>query len=61
MRISLLDRVTAGVHQVGLAEAHAAIEVKWVVSLSRSFSDCQRSSMRKLIAGTDYKTVKGVL
>jgi len=39
VRVALFDRVSARVHQVGLAEADAAVQVKRVVSFPGRFSD----------------------
>ena len=36
-------------HEMGLAQAHAAIEEEWVVGLGRSFRDGDRRRMGELI------------
>ena len=60
MLIARFDRMTARVHQVSLAQTYTAVQVKRVVSSSRSFSYGQRSSVSKLITRSDNKTLVGV-
>ena len=60
MRIPLLNRVAAGMHQMGFAKSHPSVKVKGVVSLSGRFRYRQRSCMSKLIARPNHKVVEGV-
>src|SRR5689334_1283737 len=57
MPVAGFDRVAAGVHQVGLAQAHAAVEIKRGVSSAGSLGDGKRSRVRKLVAGTNHETL----
>ncbi len=59
-RIALLDGVPDGVHQVGLAHAHAAVEEERVISFGRLLGDRARGCMGKLIGFADDKGVEGI-
>ncbi len=49
-----------GVHQVGLAHAHAAIEEQGVIGLRGPLGHGQRGGAGKLVAVADHEGVKGV-
>lgn len=61
MRVSLLNRLTTSVHQMGLTEAHATVEIKRVICLARRFSYCLGGGVGELIAGAYYEIIEGVL
>src|SRR5215813_15161624 len=39
VRIGILDRVAGCLNEVGLSQSNSAIQVKWIVGLSRRLSD----------------------
>jgi hypothetical protein len=59
-RLAALHLVADGVHQVGLAHAHAAIEEQGIVGLRGPLGHGQRGGARKLVAVADHEGVKGV-
>ena len=58
--LAALHLVADGVHQVGLAHAHAAIEEERIVGLGGPFGHRQRGGARKLIAVADHERIEGV-
>src|ERR1043166_2936525 len=60
MRTALFDRMATGVHQVGLAQSDAAVQVKWVIRLTWRLRDGDRCRMCKLIARTNDEVVESV-
>ena len=58
--LAALHLVADGVHQVGLAHAHAAIQEERIVSARRALGHGQRGGAGKLVAVADDKGVKGV-
>ena len=50
-----------GVHQVRLAQAHAAIDEQRVVRLGGHLRHRQRHRMRKPVAGAHHEGIKGIL
>ena len=61
LRLALLDLMSDGLHQVGLAHADAAVQEERVVGLGRPLRHRARRRMRKLVARADDKPVKRVL
>ena len=59
-RVALLDGVPDGVHQVGLAHAHAAVQEQRVVRFGGLFRDGARRGVRKLIGLADHESVEGI-
>ena len=51
--LRFLTRVTDGLHQVGLAHAHAAVEKERVVGLRGLLGHGQRGRMRELVRRAD--------
>ena len=49
-----------GLHQMGLAQTHAAVDEQRVVHRTRFFADRDRSRVGQLIVGADNESVKGV-
>ena len=47
------DRVADGVHQVGLAEAHAAVQEQRVVGVAGALRDRQARGVREAVGGAD--------
>ena len=56
-----LDVVADRVHEVGLAEAHPAVDEERVVGLARDLRDRAGRRVRKLVGGADHEAVEGVL
>ena len=54
------DRVADGVHQVRLAEAHAAVQEQRVVGVSGALRDRQARGMREAVGGADDEGPEGV-
>ena len=59
-RVALLDGVPDGVHQVGLAHAHAAVQEQRVVRFGGLFRNGARRGVRKLIGLADHESVEGI-
>ena len=59
-RLAALHLVADGVHQVGLAHAHAAIQEERIVGARRPLGHRQRGGARKLVAVADDEGVEGV-
>src|SRR6185312_651034 len=55
-----LDLVSDGLHEMGLAHAHAAVEEERVVGLRWTFRYRLAGGVRKLVAAADYECVKGI-
>ena len=60
VRLAALHLVADGVHQVGLAHAHAAVEEERIVGLGGALGDGQRGGAGKLVAVADDEGVEGV-
>ena len=58
VRKVILDEVADGVHQVRLAQAHAAVEEQRVVGHARRLRDGQRGRVRKAVGRADDERVK---
>jgi hypothetical protein len=56
-----LDVVPDGVHEVGLAQAHSAIEEERVVALGRDLGHGPRGGMGELVGRADHEALEGVL
>src|SRR3989344_8808361 len=54
------DKITNGLNQVGLAQAHPTVNKQWVVGNARFFSHGQASSMGELIGVAGDKVSKSV-
>ena len=52
--------VADGVQQVGLAQAHPAVEEERVVGLARVFGHGHAGGVRQAVAGADHEVFKGV-
>jgi hypothetical protein len=57
----LPDRVTNGVHQVGLPQAHSPVDEHRIVSLGRLFRHGQAGGVRELVAEADHEPLESVL
>ena len=60
LAVARLDVVADGVHQVRLAESHAAIEEERVVRLRRDLGDRARRGVGELVRGADDEALEGV-
>src|SRR5208283_4937489 len=60
LRLTALDLVADGLHEVSLAHANAAVEEQRVVGFGRTFGDGLASGVRELIARADDKSVESV-
>jgi hypothetical protein len=49
-----------GMHQVGLAKPHTAVDEQRVVRARRRLRDCPAGGMRELIRGSDDEAVKRI-
>ena len=61
LRVLLLHIVADGVHEVGLAQAHAAVDEQRVVRVRRGLSHRQRRRMGEAVAAAHHEGVEGVL
>src|SRR5271155_498997 len=59
-RVSALERVADGLHQVRLAQSHTAVEEKRIVGLRGLLSDSQGRGVRELVGSADDERIKGV-
>jgi hypothetical protein len=59
-RIALPRVMTDGVEQVGLAEAHAAVDEQGIVRLRELLPDRHAGRVRELVARPDHERVEGV-
>ncbi len=59
-RLAALYLVADGVHQVGLAHAHAAVEEERIVGLGGALGHGQRGGAGKLVAVADDEGIEGV-
>ena len=58
--IVLLHIVADGMHQMGFAKAHAAVDKQRVIGCAGVLRHGLSGSMRKVVRGTDHKAVKGI-
>ena len=59
-RIGLQNRVADGVHQMRFAEAGASMDKQWIVFLAGRNGSPYSRRMRKLVARTHHKGIKGI-
>ena len=59
--IRLVDEVADGLHQVGFAQSHTAVDKQRVIGFRRAFRHGQRGRVRKPVAVAHNEALKGVL
>ena len=61
LRVLQLEGVTHRMHQVGLTQAHAAVQKKWVIGIAGILGDLFGRRQGQLIGFTLDKIVEGVV